>query len=209
MTNSRRKNNLITWNRKIHIYLGLFLLFFIWLFGLSGILLNHHWEFSDSWPKRKVISYEQTIKISDERDKHTLALEIMNKLDLNGGIVNLRYSADSAMLDFILTKPGTRYDFSTELSTGKLMIKETKLDQWAALRALHTMRNPTQKELDERYRPVLAFLWSLSIDVVSGGLILICMGGWYLRFQASKRRFYLGLISLITGFILASYILMF
>jgi len=29
------------WNRKLHFYTGLFLLFFLWLFAFSGLLLNH------------------------------------------------------------------------------------------------------------------------------------------------------------------------
>ena len=29
------------WNRKVHYYLGLYLLFFLWLFLLTGLMLNH------------------------------------------------------------------------------------------------------------------------------------------------------------------------
>ncbi len=209
MKYSRLRNNLIAWNRKIHIYLGLFLLLFIWLFGLSGLLLNHHWEFSNSWVKRKVVSYEKMIKPGKEKDGKNMAREIADKLNLSGNIVNVRYSADSSVLDFILTKPGTRYDLSTKLRTCRVTIKETILDQWAAIKALHTMRNPTQKEMNDRHQPTLAYIWSFSIDVVSVGLIIICLGGWYLWYQAEKKRFYLGLISLTTGVILAAYILMF
>ena len=32
-----RKTGLLKWNLKIHIYIGLYLLFFIWLFGFSWI----------------------------------------------------------------------------------------------------------------------------------------------------------------------------
>ena len=43
-----------TWNRKIHIYVGLFLLWFIWLFGLSGMLLNHpQWLMQEGWQSRE------------------------------------------------------------------------------------------------------------------------------------------------------------
>jgi hypothetical protein len=38
------------WNRKLHYYLGLYFLFFVWLFALSGLLLNHSWTFAGFWP---------------------------------------------------------------------------------------------------------------------------------------------------------------
>ncbi len=204
-----QKKSLIKWNRKIHIYLGLFLLLFIWLFGISGLLLNHHWEFSNSWEKRKVSSYDKTIEISKERDKHILVHEITDKLKLNGSIVNLKYSTDSAHLNFIASKPGLRYEIQAGLKDGKIMIKETKLDEWEVMRSLHKLRNPTPKELGGRHQPAVALIWSISMDIVSIGLIIICLGGWYLWWQAERKRFYFGLISITGGFILCFYILFF
>jgi hypothetical protein len=209
MDMTKRKKILIKWNRNIHIYLGLFMLLFIWLFGISGLLLNHHWEFASSWEKRKVISYEKMIAISSESEKHPLAQEIMDKLDLNGSIVNLRYSTDSVFLNFIVAKPGTRYDIQAGLNDGKILIQETKLDQWEVLRSLHKLRNPTQKEQGERYQPILAFIWSFSMDIVSVSLIVICLGGWYMWLQISGKRFYLGLVSIAGGFIFCIYFLFF
>ena len=31
----------LVWNRRVHFYLGLYLLFFTWLFAFTGLLLNH------------------------------------------------------------------------------------------------------------------------------------------------------------------------
>lgn len=206
---TKQKKSLIKWNRKIHIYIGLFLLLFIWLFGISGLLLNHHWEFANSWEHRKVINYDKTIEISKEREKHILVIEIMDKLNLNGSIVNLRYSTDASQLNFIVTKLGLRYDIQVGLNDGKVLIKETELDQWAIMRALHTSRNPTLTEQNERYPNLIASIWSFSMDVVSVGLIIICLGGWYLWWQVDRKRFYLGLVSLSCGFILCIYFLLF
>jgi hypothetical protein len=50
------------WNRKLHYYLGLYLLFFVWLFALSGLLLNHSsWKFAEFWGNRKQATYERAI----------------------------------------------------------------------------------------------------------------------------------------------------
>ena len=46
------------WNRKLHFYAGLFLLFFMWLFAFSGLVLNHPtWSFAESWTNRKETNY--------------------------------------------------------------------------------------------------------------------------------------------------------
>jgi len=37
---SRFRAGFERWNRKLHFYTGLFLLFFMWLFAFSGLLLN-------------------------------------------------------------------------------------------------------------------------------------------------------------------------
>src|SRR5438552_16365501 len=48
------------WNRKLHLYVGLFLLFFIWLFAFSGLLLNHPTRtFAEFWTNRKETNYER------------------------------------------------------------------------------------------------------------------------------------------------------
>jgi len=209
MDTIRQKKGLIKWNRKIHIFLGLFLLVFIWLFGFSGLLLNHHWEFAKSWEKRKEMNYEKTIQISKEKERFTLAQGIMNELNLKGNIYNLRFSSDTSQLNFIIAKPGMRYDIRAHLKNGNILINETKLDQWNIMTFLHTLRNPVSKEKGERYLSVWASVWSFCIDIVSIGLIVICLGGWYLWFQVGRRRFYFGLISITGGFILCIYFLLF
>ena len=46
-------DTVLVWNRRVHYYLGLFLLFFIWLFAFTGLLLNHpRWQFAQFWPNR-------------------------------------------------------------------------------------------------------------------------------------------------------------
>ena len=58
----RFRSGLERWNRKLHFYAGLFLLFFIWLFAFSGLLLNHpSWSFAESWNNRKETNYERQI----------------------------------------------------------------------------------------------------------------------------------------------------
>ena len=38
---ARRLLTFETWNKKLHYYLGLYFLLFLWLFSFTGLLLNH------------------------------------------------------------------------------------------------------------------------------------------------------------------------
>ena len=199
MDMTKQKKGLLKWNLKIHIYIGLFLLFFIWLFGFSGLLLNHHWEFANFWEERKEISYDKMIQISEEREQFVLVNEIKNKLNLNGSISNLSFSNDSILLNFIISKPGTRYDIKANLDDGNIFISEMKFNKWGVMRALHTLRNPTSKEKGVKYQAAMASIWGISIDIISVSLIVLCLGGWILLLQVSGKRFYPGLISVLSG----------
>ena len=35
------------WNRKLHYYLGLVTLLFVWVFCFTGLLLNYQWKFAE------------------------------------------------------------------------------------------------------------------------------------------------------------------
>jgi hypothetical protein len=209
METNKQKKGLLKWNLKIHIYIGLYLLFFIWLFGFSGLLLNHHWEFANFWEERKETSFEKTITISGAREEYRLVHDIMHKIDLNGNISNAKFSDDSILLSFIISKPGTRYDIQANLIDGNILIKEMNFNKWGIMRALHVLRNPTLSEQGGRYQSAMASIWSISMDIVSVSLIMLCLGGWYLWIKATRKRFYLGLISVACGFILCVFFLRF
>ena len=49
------------WNRKLHYYLGLYFLFFLWLFSLTGLMLNHQQWFTDLYDRHEV-SYDPEIR---------------------------------------------------------------------------------------------------------------------------------------------------
>jgi len=50
-----------TWNRRLHYYLGLYFLFFLWLFSLTGLMLNHQQWFTDLYDRHQV-SYDPEIR---------------------------------------------------------------------------------------------------------------------------------------------------
>ena len=50
-----------SWNRRLHYYLGLYFLLFLWLFSLTGLMLNHQQWFRDLYERRQT-SYDVPIE---------------------------------------------------------------------------------------------------------------------------------------------------
>jgi hypothetical protein len=49
------------WNRKLHYYLGLYFLFFLWLFSATGLMLNHQQWFTNLYVRLET-SYDVSIR---------------------------------------------------------------------------------------------------------------------------------------------------
>ena len=75
------------WNRKLHYYLGLFLLFFLWLFSLTGLLLNHgSWRLAAAANQRQETRYEQTLAPLSGDSDLARAKNAADQLGLTGEI---------------------------------------------------------------------------------------------------------------------------
>ena len=70
------------WNKKIHIYLGLYMLLFLWLFAISGLFINHH-----NWFQAK---YEKPIQLPQGADDQAKAEDLRAQLGLSGEILRAR-----------------------------------------------------------------------------------------------------------------------
>src|SRR5256885_6637709 len=97
------------WNRKLHFYFGLFLIFFLWLFASSALLLNHPtWTFHEHWKNRKQTNYERPIKPPAPNASGDLAQaqDIMKQLGIKGDILWTTIRIDPGLLDFQVRRPG-------------------------------------------------------------------------------------------------------
>ena len=54
----------LAWNRRWHTWMGLFLLLFLWLFAVSGLILNHpNWKFAQFWQARQESTAPAGVKL--------------------------------------------------------------------------------------------------------------------------------------------------
>jgi hypothetical protein len=83
-TLSRRVRDLVAiWSHKSHYYLGLYFLFFLWLFAFTGLLLNNSaWKFAEFWPNRKTSEFERQLEAPRTGTDLDQARNILRQLTL-------------------------------------------------------------------------------------------------------------------------------
>src|SRR6266576_3905967 len=129
------------WNRKLHFYAGLFLLFFVWLFAFSGLLLNHPtWTFAEFWTSREETNYERDITVPSADVKGDLAQvhDILKQLKIEGEIMWTTTRTDPNQFDFQVRRPGHFFFIKADLAQKHVTVRQAEVNQWGMIKALHT-----------------------------------------------------------------------
>jgi len=194
------------WNRKLHYYAGLFLLFFVWLFAFSGLLLNHPtWSFAESWNNRKESNYEREMTVPGPEVKGDLAQarEILGPLGIEGEILWTTTRTDVNLFDFKVRRPGHFYFIKADFAKKRVNVRQSDVNLWGVIKVMHTF---TGVQLDDPRQSrdwALTSLWAFSMDVVAAGLIFMVLSSLYMWFKLPQKRIsgavVLGLGTLICG----------
>ena len=111
------------WNRKLHFYIGLLLLFFLWLFALTGLLLNHpNWTFAEFWPNRKQTDVVREIQSPPPGDDLVQARDIMRQLGIEGEIEWTTTRSDPTRFEFQAVRPGHAYQIRADLRQNRVTL---------------------------------------------------------------------------------------
>ena len=195
--------NLNFWNRKLHIHLGLFLLLFIWLFSISGLLLNHgSWEFASFWEQRKQKDSVTEMTLPIGLDSAGLLHLVMEKLDISGEVTNVKYSADA--FDFRVGSPGVGRDLHVDLRSGTVSQKEYELNIWGKIRTLHTFNGVDKKNIDKQPNWIITHVWRFAMDGIAVALIFLCVSSWIMWYKIRKDYRWSATV-LIAGFLTSIY----
>lgn len=182
-----RRGLIEDWNRRIHVYVGLLSLWFLWLFGLSGILLNHpQWLLQEAWRSRhEALSTYTITPVSVEHDLE-VARSVMSQLDIAGEIERVTIDPEARRFAFRVARPGVFWDVAVDWRTLTAEVKTIKPGAWMILNTLHTF-NGMQRGRGTRDW-VLTRLWVLSTDGVCVGLLTLALTGLYLWLRIGRLR---------------------
>jgi len=186
------------WNRKFHIYLGLYLLFFIWLFSVSGLLLNNpEWSISNFWPDREVTSYQQGFIRPDASGDIAIANDLMRQLDIRGEIHQTRWNLEDEVFGVQIRRPGQMLNMNADFISEIVDVEEIRVNTWGLIRMLHTFTG-ARGETGENRNWLLTQIWSFSMDAVAAGMIILVLSGFYMWYRL-KQKFLPGLVALGLG----------
>ena len=192
-------DGLEAWNRRLHFYIGLFLLFFIWLFAFTGLLLNHpKWTFADFWPSRKQTTYERQIQRPPAGGALEQARNILAQLGITGEIEWTSARADSSKLSFRASRPGHMYEFKADLNRERVSVQRIDVNAWGVMRILHTFTGVRAGDSRNQRDWILTSIWALSMDAVAAGLLLMVFGSYYMWWRLPQKRVW-GLVALTSG----------
>jgi len=192
-------------NRRLHIHLGLLLLLFIWLFSLSGLILNHSsWKFASFWDERQERKIDFAVPLSALTDPDPEA-GVMEFLKISGEVHHQKRTSE--LLEFRVESPGTVSDISVDLTTGSGTQKVLKYNIWGKWRTLHTFNGMNKENPSQSPNWLIANIWRFAMDGIAIGLIIICLSSWIMWYNV-RREYKLGYIILASSFAVASYFML-
>lgn len=184
------------WNRKLHYYIGLYLLFFVWLYSLTGLLLNHTtWQFQQFWPSRTVSAEERVIQDPAPGSDLEQARKLLRQFGIRGEIALPVGRPTPARLEVRANRPGYSYVILADLAESRARLETTHVNGWGVARALHEF---TGVRPGTRRNWIVTSIWALSMDAVSLGLIVMVVGGYYLWWRLPRKRAW-GFVALALG----------
>ena len=191
------------WNRRVHIWLGLYMVLFLWVFAVSGLFMNHPDWFAGQ-PERSVV--EQAIVMPETGTDLDRAHDLMGQLNLQGEVV-FRGEMPAGKFNFMALRPNLRQFVSVDVATSNATVRRADLSAAGTLGELHTFTG-VRGIYGER-RSVRDWLptrvWSIGMDALSVGLILIVLSSLYMAWRRWRAERVGVIVSLVAGVGVAVY----
>jgi hypothetical protein len=191
----------LVWNRRLHYFLGLYLLFFCWLFVFTGLLLNHsRWQFAQFWPNRVQTTTEHQFQVPLATTDVERARELMQQLGIAGEVQWPAVQPANALLAFQVTRPGQVIDVKADLKSGRATLQRSDVNAWGVMHVLHTFTGVRAADTRNARDWTLTTVWALSMDAVAAGLIIMVFSSYIMWYRLkTKRRG--GVVALLLGFV--------
>ena len=196
-----------TWNRKLHFYLGLYFLMFLWLFSFTGLMLNHpKWRFTQFWPSRQETTEAVAVRTPAGSTPMQQAVALAAQLEMSGEIDLLNPEPAAGQIEFRVSRPGRMAEVRADFDKGTAAVKRIQLNGWGVLHTLHTFSGVRRAEPMIERNWFLTSVWSFSMDALAAGLLFMVFSSFYMWYRLPKKR-RLGLIALASGIVCCGFFL--
>lgn len=208
MKNHQLKSSLQSFqnlNRKLHIHLGLFVLLFVWLFSVSGLILNHgEWDFPKFYETRKESKTEFIVPEISLKDNPELISKVTDQLKIAGEVGNVKTKPGS--IDFRVSSPGLVHEIHIDPKSGRGTLKIMEFNFWGKLHTLHMFNGMNKNDPEKSPQWIVAKLWRMMMDMIAVILIILCIGSWIMWFRV-RRDYRWGYVVFAMGFLASVYYL--
>ncbi len=189
------------WNRKLHFYLGLYMLLFLWLFAVSGFILNHStWRPFQFYLDQREKTFEHSIRVPPEGEPLTRARALMAQLGIVGEIEWPNASPSPNGFEFRVLKPGQIFDVKADFENARVAVHQVDRNAWAVIYNLHTFTGVRINNPSMQRDWFLTKIWSFAIDALALGLLFM-VGSSYNMWWGLKQKRRLGIVVLALGII--------
>jgi hypothetical protein len=194
-----RKPRVRTWNRRLHYYLGLYFLLFLWLFSLSGLMLNHSkWKISHFWERRQEVTVEREIQRPVAAGDLAMARDLMRQLGVQGEIGETKRDSADTHLEFQVVKPGQTWQVKADFAGGTASVKEIRVNAFGVLDSLHKLTGVRMDQPNLQRDWIWTLVWAVAMDAIAIGWIVLVLTGLYLWYRLPRKHRF-GLVALGLG----------
>ena len=203
METPRQPASIKKWNRRIHIWIGLYMLLFLWVLAVSGLFMNHPGWFN-AQPLRT--SVDQTVMMPKAGTDLEKATDIMDQLGISGEVL-IRGNAPEGQFNFTCVRPNLRQFVSVDFVTFDATLQLVDLHLVGTLGDLHTFTGVRgiYREPNSVRDWLPTRIWSFGMDAVAIGVILMVLTSLYMGWQRFKAHPVGSLVSFALGAILTVY----
>ncbi len=156
------------WIRTTHLCLGLFALFFLLMYGITGVQMSH-----DDWFDLEPTVSESRLTVSGD-DARVVARQLMDRRDMSGELRRIRMTDEGFEIQIV--RPGTQYDVTYSRTAKVATVRTSKKGFLGTLNRLHHIGG-----LQHKYG--LLNFWGMFVALVSLGLLLLGASGVYMWFK--------------------------
>lgn len=176
------------WNRRLHYYLGLYFLLFIWLFSLTGLLLNHpRWSLARI-PNDSNHSYERAIDPPRGGTDLERARDVMQQLRLAGEIDWPQAAQAPGRLDFNVAYPKQATQVRVDLARNRATVQQIDRSLWSGLRIMHTFSGWRYTSAATSRDWIVTSVWVVAMDALAAGLLVMVLGSYYMWWRLERMR---------------------
>ena len=188
-SDSRRAARVLeAWNRRLHYYLCLYFLLFIWLFSFTGLLLNHpRWSLARI-PNDANPPYERTIEPPRGDTDLDRARDVMRQLGLAGEIEWPQLAQAGGRLDFNLAYPKQATQVRVDLAQNRATVRQVDRSLWSGVRIMHTFSGWRYTSAGTSRDWILTSVWVVAMDAVAAGLLVMVLGSYYMWWRLNRLR---------------------